>query len=323
LRPRVLSMADVTACPVVLDSLREVAEVVDLPADAEVLRDRIEAFDAYFASLAVQVDREVLTRAKRLRVIATGSTGTDHIDLDAARQCGVTVLSLKDDREFLDRITATAELAWGLLLSVVRRLPWAFDDARKGHWSRDAFRGRQISGKTLGVIGYGRLGRMVAEYGKAFRMRVLACDTREVEMSPGVERVSLHRLLAESDVISVHVHLTEETRGLIGCEAFSQMKPGVVLINTSRGAVIDEEALLRALQQGRVAGAGLDVVHGEWREDLEQHPLIQYSRAHQNVVITPHIGGVTEESQTLAYERTVGKLADFLRGLAEHPGSRS
>lgn len=310
---RVLSMADVSACPNVLDPLREVAEVTCLPAEAGLLREHIGGYDGYFASLAVRVDREILECATRLRVIATGATGTDHIDMAFAKDCGIAVLSLREDFAVLDRITATAELAWGLLLAMVRRLPWAFSAAQQGRWARDDFRGHQISGKTLGIVGYGRLGRMVAEYGKAFRMRVLACDVRDVPMEPGVERVSWDRLLNESDVISVHVHLTDETRGLLNAEAFARMKPGVILINTSRGAVIDEQALLGALHDGRVAGAGLDVIDGEWRSDLDQHPLIQYARAHQNMVISPHIGGVTVESQTMAYERIVSRLVEYLR----------
>lgn len=123
--------------------------------------------DAYFASLHIRLDREMLERSDRLRVIATPSTGTDHIDLKAAAERGVTVLCLKDDLELLRRITATAELAWALLLATVRRLPWAFASAQRGQWARDGFRGHQLSGKTLGILGYGRLGVMVARYGLA------------------------------------------------------------------------------------------------------------------------------------------------------------
>jgi D-3-phosphoglycerate dehydrogenase len=265
----------------------------------------------------VRADREVLDRATRLRVIATPSTGLDHLDLEAMRQRRVALISLRDDTEFLDQITATAEMAWCLLLAVVRRLPWAFQAAQLGVWARDRFRGHQLSGQTLGILGYGRLGRMMSDYGKAFRMRVLACDVRPVEPASGVEMVPFGRLLAESDVLSIHIHLTDANRGLINAAALARMKPGAVLLNTSRGAIVDEQALLAALESGRLAGAGLDVIEGEWRDDLARHPLIRYSLTHQNLVISPHVGGVTFESQSMAYSRIAEKLARHLVGLGD------
>lgn len=312
---RVLNMGDVSEFPEVLDPLRAVSEVVSLPADAKVLRARIGEFDAYMATLRVQVDRAMLQQASRLRVIATPSTGLDHLDLVALGERGIAVISLQSDIGFLNHVTATAEMSWCLLLAVVRRLPWAFEAARKGDWARDRFRGHQLAGKTLGVLGYGRLGRMVAQYGKAFRMRVLVCDVRPVEPAPGFERVDFDRLLAESDVLSIHVDMTEENRGLIGPAALARMKPTAVLVNTSRGPIVDEEALLAALESGRLLAAGLDVIDGEWRDDLDRHPLVCYANAHENLIISPHVGGVTYESQRMAYTHTAKKLARHLESL--------
>jgi D-3-phosphoglycerate dehydrogenase len=283
-----------------------------LPADAGVLRARLGEFDAYLASLQVQLDCTTIESAAKLKVIATPSTGLDHIDLGAAQARGIPVLSLRDDKEFLSALTATAELAWGLLLSVVRRLPWAVLAAHSGDWARDRFRGHQLSGKTLGIIGYGRLGRIIGEYGKAFRMRVLATDISDVAAADHVERMPLAELLPQADVVSIHVHLTEQTRGMLGAAEFARIKRGAVLINTSRGAIIDESALLAALQDETLLGAGLDVVDGEWRTDLAQHPLIAYASSHQNLVISPHIGGVTFESQRMAYGRIVEMMINFL-----------
>jgi D-3-phosphoglycerate dehydrogenase len=313
---RVLNMADVSAFPEVLDPLRHIADVVTLPADRQLLRERIGEFHAYVAALSVRADREILDAAGSLRAIATPSTGLDHLDLDAIRDRRIALLSLRDDVEFLDRITATAEMTWCLLLAVVRQLPWAFAAARRGDWARDRFRGHQLSGKTLGIIGYGRLGRMVAEYGKAFRMRVLACDRKPFTPVPGVERADFDRVLRESDVLSIHVHLTEENRGLIGTAQFARMKPGAVLLNTSRGAILDEAALLAALESGHLGGAGLDVIDGEWRDDLDRHPLVRYADSHRNLVLSPHIGGVAVEAQRAVFAHTAEKLATFLRGSA-------
>jgi D-3-phosphoglycerate dehydrogenase len=317
MRWKILDMADITAYPGVFEPLAKLADVVSLPPEQSMLYDRIPEFHAYFASLQVRADRPVLERAGQLRVIATSSTGTDHLDLVAAAERHITILSLKNDTEFLDGITATAELAWGLLLAVVRRLPWATAAAFRGDWARDRFRGRQLSGKTLGILGYGRLGRMVAEYGKAFRMKVLACDVRPVRPADGVTMVDFETLLRQSDVLSVHIHLTEETRGLLDERALARMKPGAVLINTSRGAVVNEAALLAALESGQLAGAGVDVICGEWDANLASHPLIRYANAHENLVISPHIGGVTYESQHLAMEHTVAKLLKFLEEQGE------
>jgi D-3-phosphoglycerate dehydrogenase len=307
----ILSMIDASAGPEVPAPLRHFGVVVESAASQDLLLQTISEFDAFLTSLTVQTNRDVLDRATRLKVVATPSTGTDHIDVAEAQRRGIVVLSLKDDIEFLRTVTATAELAWGLLLAVVRRLPAATRAAREGRWGRDEFRGRQLSGKTLGVVGYGRLGTMVAEYGRAFGMRTIVCDEKEVAPPAGIHQVSFHELLAKADVVSIHVHLSESTRRLFDTAVFRRMKPEAVLINTSRGAVIDEGALLDALTSKRLAGAGVDVIDGEWRDDLDRHPLIRYANEHDNLVITPHIGGVTWESQARAYERIVQTLVRF------------
>ncbi len=312
---KILNMADISAFPDALDALADIADVVSLPANAETLRNRIGEFDAYFAALAIRADRGVLENAKRLRVIATPTTGWDHLDVDMMHQRGIHLISVREDRALLDNITCTAEMTWCLLLAVVRKLPWAFDAARHGQWARDRFRGHQISGMTLGILGYGRLGKMVAEYGKAFRMRVLACDVRDVEMAPGIERVDFARLLAESDALSIHIHLTEENRRLISADAMARMKRGAVIVNTSRGAIIDEQALVENLTSGQIGAAGLDVIEGEWRDDLVEHPLIRYAREHENLVISPHVGGITYEAQRAVCAYTAEKLARYLKTL--------
>ena len=307
-------MLDMSDYPGVLDPLRRIAEVTELPACQELLLERIREFDGFLTPLEVQSNREVLNRAEKLRVIVTPTTGTDHIDLLHAEKRGITVYSLKEEPELLEDITDAAEHAWALLLSVVRNLPWAFARAKQGAWTKkDKLLGNQLSGKTLGIVGYGRLGKIVAQYGKVFRMRVLVSGRRNLKTPEGVEQVDFNRLLRNSDVVSIHVHLTDENRHLFNFDAFAKMKPTAVLINTSRGAIIDEAAMLNALSSGRLAGAGIDVIEGEWRTDLKNHPLIEYARSNQNLVISPHIGGATVESQTIIYEHMTQKLARFFR----------
>ncbi len=274
----------------------------------------IPDFDAYLCSLKVLVDRKILGAAKKLRVIATPSTGLDHIDIEYAKEKGVDIISLKDDYEVLKKITATAEMTWALLLGVARKIPWGFESVKQGIWARDRFRGYQLRGKTLGILGYGRLGKMVASYAKSFLMKVIACDLKKISAA-GIEQVDFDNVLRNSDILSIHIHLTKENYGLIGRTAFSKMKEGIIIINTSRGTIIDEDALLEALESGRVGAAGLDVITGEWDSRLKQHPLIVYAGEHENLLISPHVGGVTFESQTLAYTRTAQKLADYLKSL--------
>lgn len=301
-RPRVLCCWPPELGEALLGSLPQAAEIVWAAPSRELLLQRLGEFHVYLASLHVRLDREMIERAARgrLRLVATPSTGLDHIDLPALEAASITLFSLRGEQALLDRVTSTAEQAWGLLLAAVRRIPAGHAAACAGEWARDRFRGTQLAERTLGVVGVGRLGSMVAQYGMAFRMRVLGCDLRDFNI-PGVERVDLDTLLREADVVSLHVHLTPETRGLIGPAQFARMKPGVVLINTSRGAIIDEAALLEALRSGRVAAAGLDVIDGEWRADLKNHPLIEYARTHDNLVISPHVGGVTVEAQTITH----------------------
>lgn len=312
MRWRILNLKDMTAAPEALDILRPAADVDSLPADPDVLLGAIADYDGLITNLKVPVTREVMTRGRRLKVVASPSTGLDHIDLAAAGELGIHIVCLKYEREFLNSITATAEMAWALLLAVVRKIPWGFEAARQGHWARDKFRGRQLSGKTLGILGYGRLGTILAEYGKAFRMRVLAHDRAAVQPAAGVTLVNLDTLLCESDVLSIHIHLEEANRGLIGTPEFAKMKPGAVLVNTSRGAIVDEAAMLAALEAGHLAGAGLDVIDGEWRTDLFDHPVLSYSREHDNVVISPHVGGATWESQQATVAHTMTLLLRYI-----------
>lgn len=310
-RPKVLCMWDPVMGEGFLGRLPEVADVTVMKPSAQVLAQRLPEFDGYLASLHVRLERGMIEAAKRLKVVATASTGLDHLDMDVLKERGITCISIKTEFELLDKVTATAELAWGLLLACVRKIPAAANAANSGYWARDHYRGQMLSGKTLGIIGMGRLGKMMAPYGQAFRMRVLGCDVRDVELA-GVERVSLERLLRESDVITLHIHLTEENRGFIGRREIEQMKRGVTIINTSRGAIINEADLLAGLESGHVGAAGLDVIEGEWRTDLVDHPLIRYARGHDNVVIVPHLGGMTFESQHMTAVFTANKMAEML-----------
>ncbi|MDX6769780.1 MAG: NAD(P)-dependent oxidoreductase [Elusimicrobiota bacterium] len=284
----------------------------DHPSRRETLRLARDA-DAIFPNTKLMLDREVLDAAPRLRVICTPSTGTDHIDKAACAARGVTVMSLTKDMALLKTITSTAEHAFGLTLNIARNMPWSFDSARKGEWDYTRFRGRELQGRTVGIVGYGRLGSMYSRFARGFDMKVLAHDPFVKVKDRWVEQVGLDALLRRSEIITLHVHLTPETRGMVDASWFRRMRPGVFFVNTSRGGLVDERALLAALKSGRVRAAGLDVLDGEIEGDMSRHPLVRYARAHDNLMITPHCGGMSYDGQEKAFTHAAGKLVSFFK----------
>ena len=278
--------------------------------DRSELLTAVKAAAVLWVRLRHRIDAEVIASAPNLAVIATPTTGLDHIDVNAADRANVEILSLRDAGSFLDDVRATSELTLGLMLSLLRRIPQATRDVTLGHWDRDAFKGLELCRRTVGIIGYGRLGRLVAGYLKAFGARVVACDPHV--HSDDIEMMTLDEVLAISDVVSIHVKLSDETRGLIGHRELALLKPSAILINTSRGELIDEHALLDALTSRRIAGAALDVLAGESASGVGHLPLVSYAREHPELLITPHIGGCTFESMAMTEVFLARRVRDAL-----------
>lgn len=302
----------------ILDGLGDVAEAI---CNRKELIGELSVYDILIVRLAHKIDREVIDAGSRLRIIVSATTGLDHIDLDYARSKGIAVLSLQGETEILETIHATAEHTWALLLALVRHLPQAFLSVRTGEWDRDRFRGNELRGKHLGVVGLGRLGRRVASYGNAFEMGVSAFDPYAKDWMDGVTRVQyLPDLLKNSDVVTLHVPLNDETAGMIGARELALMHPRSVLVNTSRGGVVNEADLVQALKDQTLAGAALDVVSNELdQEKRRSNPLLSYASAHDNLLITPHIGGATYESMSETEMFMARKLARYLNS----PGKES
>jgi phytanoyl-CoA hydroxylase len=316
-RPRILVTSDCTLCPHALDPLRQIGQVDYLfPATAAQVEPVLHQYDAIMCDASIKFDQALLSRASMLRIIATPSTGTDHVDKQFLARRGIELIDLAREYELIESFTATAEGTWALLLACVRRLPRSFERAKAGCIGLEdrSWAPRQLSGKTLGIIGCGRVGGRVARFGNAFSMRVLAHDIRPLD-EPGVEQTDLDALLAQSDVISLHLHLTEQTRGFIDRDRLARMKRGVVLVNTARGDLIDETALVESLHSGHVGAAGLDVVHDEWDPNLASHPLHEYARTHDNLVLTPHVASACYESITGARVFVAARLAERLRAI--------
>ena len=296
-------------------ALGKLVHVEEEESDRDFLLENINNYDGLFICLRNIIDAELLERGDRLKFIVTPTTGLNHIDMEAANSKGVTVLSLRGETTFLETITATAELTWGLLLSLIRKIPSAYNDVLSGCWRRDNFYGTELSRKTLGVIGYGRLGKMVAHYGKAFGMKVISYDKKLVEPSD-VEFVDLHELMAQSDVITIHLALNDDTRGLIDEDLFSVIKPGAIFLNTARGEIVDESAMLKALMKGVLSGAAIDVISDEVSNKnnwLKNNALRLYASVNDNLIIVPHIGGVTTDSVENTNMFMINKLGTYLQ----------
>ncbi len=278
--------------------LEQTAKIIDVdPASGEDLMQRLGDATVLLTGLSRRIDKEIIDAAPNLRILATPTTGTDHLDMEYAHAKGIRVVSLRGETEFLRGVTATAELTWGLLLSLVRKIAPASGDVLRGDWHRQKWQGHSLAGQTLGIAGVGRLGTMVAAYGNAFGMNVIGFDTDVSKTACPL--VSFEELLEQSDVLSIHLPLTAETESLFDAKAFAKMKTSAIIVNTARGGIMNEIDLLAALKEGKVAGYAADVLVGETEMagDVSTHPLVAYARTNANVLITPHIGGMTVEAR--------------------------
>ncbi|HWM36384.1 MAG TPA: D-2-hydroxyacid dehydrogenase family protein [Streptomyces sp.] len=273
-------------------------------ADTDAVTEALHGFDAVVAMRErTPFTQERFARLPNLRLLVTTGMNNASIDLDAARRHGVTVCGTQSPA------TATPELTWALILSLVRHIPAESTGMREGQWQNTI--GGDLHGHTLGVVGLGRLGTHVAAVGKAFGMRVLAWSSNldpDTARERGAEPVSKQALFSESDVVTVHYKLSDRSTGLIGREELSWMKPTAYLVNTSRGPLIDTGALIDALNEGRIAGAGLDVY------DMEPLPADSLLRTAPRTVLTPHIGYVTEETYRVFYGQAAEDIAAWLAG---------
>lgn len=318
---RILIAEPLDFSPPALARLAAVGQVELRACTGEELWQAFRDYDAIWLRLAHRVTGERLPPDLRCRFLAVPTTGLDHLDLDACRQRGVQVLSLRGEVDFLRNIRATAELTLALALALVRHVVPAARSVLAGEWNRDAFRGRELFGKTVGLVGVGRLGTLVAGYFRAFGAEVLGFDPRPDFPHDVAERVdSLDNLCARSQLVSIHAVLDDTTRQLVGRRQFAAMPRGAFLVNTSRGGIVDDGALVDALDRGHLAGAALDVLDGEPGITAD-HPLVRYAQTHPNLLIVPHIGGNTYESFAATELFLAQQLAERLEQLSVERGA--
>jgi len=274
--------------------------------DEERLIELVGDVEAIIVRSKPKVTRRVIDAAPKLKVIGRAGVGLDNIDLEAAKERGIKVVNSPAASS-----RSVAELVFGLLFAVARKIAFADRKMREGVWAKKQCMGIELEGKTMGVIGFGRIGYNVAKIANAFGMRVLLYDpypNEERAKEVGGTFASLEDLLKESDVVTLHVPLVDATYHLINEERLKLMKPTAILINAARGAVVDNEALVKALQEGWIAGAGLDVYEEEPLP--KDHPLTKLD----NVVLTPHIGASTEEAQMRAGVQVAEQIVEILKG---------
>ncbi len=283
-----------------IDMLREhfdVDEKLDLSPE-ELIR-AISGHEGIVVRSKTKVTVSVIEAGKKLKAIGRAGIGLDNIDVLAATASGISVFNAPKSTG-----RSVAEHAFALMFALARRIPSADRSLKDGRWAKSEFEGIELFGKTLGIVGLGNIGKIVARIGSALGMRVIAFDPH-VALENGVEIMSLERLIEEADFITVHVPLVPATKGLFGEAAFRTMKPGSFLVNTSRGGIVDEKALFTALQNGEIAGAALDVF-------AQEPPTDSRFMSTENLITTPHIAASTREAQERMSEEIAQTLIDYL-----------
>jgi (S)-sulfolactate dehydrogenase len=302
---RVLVADDLS--PEAVQVLRKAGLEVDVKVGMK--PDELEAviggYDGLAVRSATKVTAKVLEKATRLKVVGRAGVGVDNVDLDAATRRGVVVMNTPGGSS-----TTVAELALAMVLSLSRHVAAATASVKSGKWEKKKFQGHELAGKTLGVVGIGNIGSVLVDRARALKMRAIAYDpfiSADAARKLGVELVELDALWRESDVISLHVPITDKTRNLVNADVLSRVKKGAILVNCARGGIVDEKALAEALATGRLGGAAMDVFEKE--PPPADHPLFKF----ENFVCTPHIGASTEEAQSAVAIAIAEQLAVYLQ----------
>jgi len=276
----------------------------------------IPNYEVIVIRLAHMFDKEVLKSAEKLKYIITPTTGLDHIDTSYCAAKGIQIISLKGEQEFLNGIPSTAEHFFALLLALIRNIPAAFQHVKEGKWDRQLFRGHNLQGMKLGILGMGRVGSQVAGFARAFGMEVLTYDPSSNYLHPWMNQMdSAEELFSQSRILSIHIPLNEANIGFVSSDRIELLPQASYMINTSRGDVWDENAVAMALKSGKLSGVATDVLTNETDpEKRDKNPLLQLAVKGYNVLLTPHIAGATYESMHLTEEF----VADKFTALVNH-----
>lgn len=306
---RILCITSIEGIDGVRKNLEKLGELIVVPnCTLEQLLSQKDQSDILFTNPNKQtfvIDQRIIDSMPNLKFIVTASTGLNHIDSEYASLKNVEIISLTKELQVIEKITSTAEQAFGLMLSIIRNIVVSHRSVvETSVWNYVPYIGRQLNCLTVGIMGFGRLGKMFSHYAKAFGMKVLIYD-------PYVQcddSVSLERLQSESDVITLHVHVSDQTKKMIDSNFISKMKTGAYLINTSRGIIVDEKHVIAALVTKKLSGYATDVICDELGGDLSESPIVCAARQGLNIIITPHIGGMTSDAREIAYNGVIDML---------------
>jgi D-3-phosphoglycerate dehydrogenase / 2-oxoglutarate reductase len=278
------------------------------------LSEIIGNYDVIVLRLQYAIDKELLEKATRLRYIICPTTGLDHIDEIFTSQKGIEIISLRGEISFLNSIPSTSEFTWALLLSLIKKIPAAAQHVTAGGWNRNLFKGNNLKGKKVGILGLGRVGRQVARFATAFGMEVMAYDTNALHVMPGVAvAADAASLFSWCQVLCIHIPAGGND-GFVSAELLQNLQPGSIVINTSRGSVWDEFEVVKLLQINYLSGVATDVLCGEINEASRLiNPLLAIAGKHPNLIITPHIAGATYESMAATEDFVAKKFIGLLR----------
>jgi D-3-phosphoglycerate dehydrogenase len=275
-------------------ALEKFAQVELNDIESNKLAEALNQYDVFWFRLGFKLTTDLILQSTQCKYIICPVTGLDHIDLEACKQKGIKVISLKGETGFLKKVRATAELTLGLSLALLRNIPRAVEHTKAGEWNRAPFKGHEIFEKNIGVLGFGRLGQITASYFLALGAKVFVYDIKAIQTESYSVVNSMDELFECCDLVTVHVNLNPENKNLIGHAQFNKMKKGSYFVNTSRGQLVNSSDLIQSIEEGQLAGAAVDVIENEF--DFKQDELLKFSSKNPRLLITPHIGGNTYES---------------------------
>lgn len=317
MKPKVLVITPITHIENAVDRLNNIFNVDYLPDPTkEQVMSIIHNYDAIFTNpnkSKIFIGKSLIKKASSLKSICTASTGTNHIDVQYAKKNQISILSLTNERKIINQISSTAEHAFALTIASIRKIVSANKDVLEGNWNYENFIGRQLNALTIGIVGYGRLGKMYSKYCLAFNSNILVYDPyKKIKLGKITQVPNIEEIFSKSDIISFHVHVNDETKNMVNSTNLKLMKEKVLLVNTSRGEIINEKDLIRFLEKNPKANVASDVIKDEIR-NKENSELLKYSMKSKQVLITPHIGGMTREAQEIAYNHAISLLINFFK----------
>jgi D-3-phosphoglycerate dehydrogenase len=275
----------------------------------------INNYDCIYSNFSNKLDKKIINKATSLKVILSNVTGEDYIDTNYAKKKKIKIFSLKGKKNFLKKISSTAEFTWGLILSLTRKIPFAYNDFLKNqNISRYNYIGNNLSGKNIGFLGFGRNAKIISAYAKTFKMKIFYNDLNK-NFNKKYIYLSKKKLFKKSDILVISISLNKDTTKIVNQELLSESKNNLILINTSRAEIINQNDLIKSLKNKKIYGAALDFLSSKTEDKFSNKKLIDYAKKNNNLIITPHLGGVTEESLRLTQQHVFEQLIKYEKNL--------